>query len=1152
MLNTLPPSTIEEHFIGLEEVTARKLNSRLFRISLGDCEFDCYLDILEGSDRLFIMLHGAISREKHRPPILGRWNWKEKVGGSILSISDPTLLLSDQVHIGWYLGDEKRNPIPSIVSIAEKVASDLDVTPVFYGSSAGGFAAICAACESGGVAVAINPQLDLVTYRKGLVSVSALFGCSPQEAKGRHPSRWTGIGAFRRAIERDLSPSIIIAQNKTDHHHLAYHLTPFCKEFGIDLHKGSSHVQTYLFALAGGHTIKETPEVIRGIRKRLDTIISLRRSPFKPIELEADPVPAGDAFLNTDDFLMHDDIADHNAGDLASEVMEAAPAKLSVSPGENNLTFELRNGDSLKKAFVAVVEFWSDSGALIPAPYDGFSFSKKTGSYRYLPGGSQSSPTLTSLRFETPTSAVSLSVTVKRWECESAPEVRFEIAKANTERSNSKKAAVAPADRPLTQLEAIEGVIRFTVRNGGPERKAYIAAVKFWDAKRRLLSAPYAGLSFSPRTGAFAYLSGGSTAKPSVTTASYTAPLGATFITVDIHQWAHKEEPEVDFTIYRNGDFIEPDTVETLFRGNAPSEENVQTVSLGDEQGRSALVTADEQVKRFALFGNGNNLTFAISNGGDLPKAFIVKFEFFDGEGGTIRPPHDGFFQSRRHGSYRYVTGGTPGFPARTEIIFTSPPGAEAAEIKILPWHCKVAPELAIEPQIVEMVPAAPLPEALSVDVDGLRTKLLSELALPGKPAAFKPVDRRLCYVLHNSFPHATGGYATRAHGLAKALQAEGDEVIAVTRPGFPLDTMKMAAEDANHSTIDGIRYHRMPGPWRKGKHLYAYMLDCIDEYEAIFRDLRPRAVVAASFYYSAMPAMIAARRLGLPFVYEVRGLAELTKLSRDSTYSDTEEFNETVAMDTATCMAADRVFTLTSGMGSILKERGVPAEKITIIPNAVNTEVFSAADRDEDLAMTYGIPSNVPVIGYVGGIVDYEGLDDLVTACGELKQRGLEFRLLIVGSDSSSTAGGLGPLAKDLKRSAADQGLSDWLVMPGRVSHDEARRHYSLIDIAPLPRKAWPVCETVSPMKPLEALSMKKSVVVSSVAALAEMIDHEHTGLVFEKANIGALTDALERLIKDSELRMNLGAAGRDFVVNQRSWSHSAKLGLSVIDSLV
>jgi hypothetical protein len=272
-----PPSEIERCFDSLHSFDAQDLDKRLFRLNLGGCAYDCYLDILDGSDQLFVMFHGAISRSKHKLPILGRWNWKEIVGGSILSISDPTLLLSDSVYIGWYLGDETRNPTPYLVEIAEKFARDLKSTPIFYGSSAGGFAAVCAACESGGIAVAVNPQLDLVAYGKGVVSVAALFGCNPQEAQLRHPSRWTAVGAYRRAIERGLSPSIVIAQNKTDAHHLDLHLKPFCAELNIDMSAGSPCVSVHLFELAGGHAVKETPEVVDAVRRRLLPILHQRR-----------------------------------------------------------------------------------------------------------------------------------------------------------------------------------------------------------------------------------------------------------------------------------------------------------------------------------------------------------------------------------------------------------------------------------------------------------------------------------------------------------------------------------------------------------------------------------------------------------------------------------------------------------------------------------------------------------------------------------------------------------------------------------------------------------------------------------------------------------------------------------------------------------
>jgi glycosyltransferase involved in cell wall biosynthesis len=113
---------------------------------------------------------------------------------------------------------------------------------------------------------------------------------------------------------------------------------------------------------------------------------------------------------------------------------------------------------------------------------------------------------------------------------------------------------------------------------------------------------------------------------------------------------------------------------------------------------------------------------------------------------------------------------------------------------------------------------------------------------------------------------------------------------------------------------------------------------------------------------------------------------------------------------------------------------------------------------------------------------------------------------------------------------------------MPGRVPHEEVTAYYSLIDIAPFPRKPQPVTEMVSPMKPLEALAMEKAVVVSSVAALVEMIADGETGLVFAKGDIASLADALARLIGDPGLRAHLGRNGRDWVVRRRTWAEMGR----------
>ncbi|MDP5211234.1 polysaccharide pyruvyl transferase family protein [Microbulbifer sp. 2205BS26-8] len=409
------------------------------------------------------------------------------------------------------------------------------------------------------------------------------------------------------------------------------------------------------------------------------------------------------------------------------------------------------------------------------------------------------------------------------------------------------------------------------------------------------------------------------------------------------------------------------------------------------------------------------------------------------------------------------------------------------------------------------------------------------------------PVPKRVCYILHNSLPYASGGYATRAHGLSLGLLQNGYEVMAVTRPGFPLDTIKIDHTDITDSNIDGVHYSRIIYPKRKGISTAKYMKSTIGLLENRFRKIRPSIVIAASFYITALPAIIAARRVGIPVIYELRGLAEVTKMSRDKKYKRTDDYNLTVRMETETANSADHIFTLTSGMQDELVRRGVPGNKITILPNSCNADQFTPLVRNSNLAKHLDVGSNVPVIGYIGTLVDYEGLDDLIQACGLLKSQGLEFRLLIVGSEES-TGSITGPITEGLKKIAKSIGLDDWLIMPGRVPHKEVMTYYSLIDIAPFPRKPWPVCEMVSPMKPLEALSMEKAVIVSSVKALTDMISNGDTGLVFEKGNIKSLASALQILIVDVTFRSSLGKRGKEFVRAERNWKTTAKKSIPIL----
>jgi len=168
-------------------------------------------------------------------------------------------------------------------------------------------------------------------------------------------------------------------------------------------------------------------------------------------------------------------------------------------------------------------------------------------------------------------------------------------------------------------------------------------------------------------------------------------------------------------------------------------------------------------------------------------------------------------------------------------------------------------------------------------------------------------------------------------------------------------------------------------------------------------------------------------------------------------------------------------------------------------------------------------------VVGYVGSILDYEGVDDLLRAVRICIDQGADnLRLLIVG-DGAAYEDCLG-LARELR-------LDRHAIFTGRVPHDEVEAFYSLIDIAPFPRKPLPVTEMVSPLKPFEAMAMEKCVVVSSVAALAEIVDDQQNGFIHAKGDIKALAHVLMQVAADDELRLRVGKEARRFVVSERDW---------------
>jgi glycosyltransferase involved in cell wall biosynthesis len=384
-------------------------------------------------------------------------------------------------------------------------------------------------------------------------------------------------------------------------------------------------------------------------------------------------------------------------------------------------------------------------------------------------------------------------------------------------------------------------------------------------------------------------------------------------------------------------------------------------------------------------------------------------------------------------------------------------------------------------------------------------------------------------YLLHAALPQGTMGYATRSHGLLSALREQGWQVEGVTRPGFPLDDPKVdEAPDTDH--VDGVAYHHVLTKERRPAPLFP--LDRgVARFSRAVRDLYKGVDVplvhGASNYRVGMPAIHAARTLGVPSVYEVRGLWEYTRLAREPWFDRSDMFEFISRMETSAAQEADHVIAITQALADLLVSRGVDGEKISVVPNGVDSRRFEPRPRDEDLAAELGIGDR-PVIGYIGSLLEYEGLDLLIDAARQVRATRDDFVVMIVG-DGRSLPG--------LREQATELGLDQHVRFTGRVPHHEVERYYSLIDIAPFPRLPQTVTELVSPLKPFEAMAMDKTVVASDVAALAEIIDDGVTGRLFPKGDAAGLARVLEELLEDQGETEKIAGRGRDWVLRERDW---------------
>jgi glycosyltransferase involved in cell wall biosynthesis len=435
-----------------------------------------------------------------------------------------------------------------------------------------------------------------------------------------------------------------------------------------------------------------------------------------------------------------------------------------------------------------------------------------------------------------------------------------------------------------------------------------------------------------------------------------------------------------------------------------------------------------------------------------------------------------------------------------------------------------------------------------------LRRSLLAELTMlePGalrlpagdsaSPQPGPEASSRILHIVTDALPTTSAGYTIRTQEIALAQRAAGMDPHVATRIGFPVTAGAVDGRAA--VSVAGVPYHRLL-PWVMPGRMDRLYQTHLRYAARLTGRLAPAVLHAASNYANAVIALALRDATGLPVVYEVRGFWEDTWLSRHATAADlrlSDRYIRTRALETYCMTEADLVVTLGEAMREEITGRGVPADKVIIVPNGVSEQFLQPLPDDGgQLRASLGIAPDEHVVGLVSSLVAHEGIGTLLDAVKILNDRGVRTRALLVGDGPERTA---------LQRQAAELGLD--AVFTGRVPSAQVRDYYALLDVFVVPRTPDRVCQLVTPLKPVEAMASGLPVVLSSVRALAEIVTDGETGLLSPPLEAGELADRLQQLLASPGLRAKLGTAARDWVARDRTWGHNAERYRAAYGSLL
>jgi glycosyltransferase involved in cell wall biosynthesis len=211
--------------------------------------------------------------------------------------------------------------------------------------------------------------------------------------------------------------------------------------------------------------------------------------------------------------------------------------------------------------------------------------------------------------------------------------------------------------------------------------------------------------------------------------------------------------------------------------------------------------------------------------------------------------------------------------------------------------------------------------------------------------------------------------------------------------------------------------------------------------------------------------------------------------------------------------------------------------EKLHVIPNAVNTRLFSPSPNGENIRSRLGFSEDIFLIVSAGRLAPVKGHQYLLAALRKLIDTGCDVCLAIAGSGSYRAS--LNALAKSI-------GVSDKVCFMGPVHHDDLPDLYRASDLFALTSLVEGQSVAIT-----EAMACGKPIICSDIPGNVDVVVSNFNGFRTPTGDVSGIASAIETLYRSKTLRAEFGANSRALALQKFSWDTKVKLLLDLYNSL-